>query len=245
LVSWLLGFPDRAAERVEEALALARELQHPFTLAVALTFACHVRQFRREPKRVRELVRRAVAHCMEQNFPVFVPQGLILEDWALSAEGHIQQRIQQMREGLASLRVMGADVRRSYHLGLLAEVCLWASQHDAGLEAVSEALDLVETNGERWWQAELHRLQGQLLLTRTGNGQARACSCFERALEVSRQQKARSLELRASTSLARLWAEQGERQKAYDLLAPVYGWFTEGFDTADLKEAKALLDTLA
>jgi class 3 adenylate cyclase/predicted ATPase len=209
LVSWLLGFPDRAAERIEEALALARELEHPFTLAVTLAFASVVHQFRREPKRVRDLGRQTLLHCTEQSFPFFVPQGLILEGWAVAAEGQIQEGIQQMREGLASLRAMGADVRRSYFLGLLADVCLWAGQRDAGLEAVSEALDLVETHGECWWEAELYRLQGELLLTTTGNGEVRACACFERALEISCQQKARSLGLRASTSLARLWVNQG------------------------------------
>jgi len=245
VVSWLLGVPDRAAERVEEALALAHELQHPLTLAVTLAFSSLVHQFRRESKRVSELSRQVLAHSTEQNFPVFVQHGLILEGWALAAEGQLQQGIRQTREGLASLRAMGADVRRSYYLGLLAQVCLWASQHDAGLEALSEASDLVETNGERWWHAELHRLRGELLLARNGNDQAQACSCFERALDISRQQEAKSLELRAAASLARFWADQGERARAQALLAPVYGWFTEGFDTADLKEARTLLDELA
>jgi class 3 adenylate cyclase/predicted ATPase len=245
VVSWLLGFPDKAAQRVEEALALARELKHPFTRAVALNFASQVRQFRRETKPVRELGRQTFVLCTEQGFGFHGPQGLVLEGWALAAQGHRGEGVEQMRQGLTSLRAVGADARRSYYLGLLTEVCLWAGQHDAGLEAVSEAMDLVETHGERWWQAELHRLQGELLLARNGNGQAQACLCFKHALDISRQQKAKSLELRAATSLARLWAGQGERQKAQDLLAPVYGWFTEGFDTADLKDAKALLDEIA
>lgn len=150
--------------------------------------------------------------------------------------------MEQARDGLASLRAMGANVRRSYFLGLLAEVCLWADQHDAGLEAIFEALDLVATHGERWWEAELHRLEGELLLTGARNGQARACSCFDHALAISRRQKAKSLELRAATSLARLWRGQGKRTEARDLLAPVYDWFTEGFDTPDLKGARTLLD---
>jgi class 3 adenylate cyclase/predicted ATPase len=244
LVCWLLGFPDRAAERVEEALALARDLQHPFTLALTLALGSIVRQFRQEPEQVRELGRQTFAHCTEQGFGFHGPQGLILEGWALAALGQIHKGVEQMRQGLASLRAVGADARRSYFLGLLAEVCLRVGQRDAGLDALSEALDLVESNGEHWWQAELHRLQGELLLTGAGNGEARACSCFERALDVSRQQKARSLELRAATSLARLWAKQGKHDQARDLLAPVYDWFTEGFETADLKTAKALLDEL-
>jgi class 3 adenylate cyclase/predicted ATPase len=245
IVSWLLGFPDEAAQGVEDALALAREFQHPLTLAVALTFACHVRQFRRETKSVGELGRQNFAYSTEQGFRVYAPQSSALEGWALAAEGRIQEGMEQVRAGLGSLRAIGADVRRSYFLGLRAEVCLWAGQHDAGLEAVSEALNLVETHGERWWEAELYRLQGELLLTSAGNGEARACARFERALDISRQQKAKSLELRAATSLARLRAKQGKRAQAHDLLAPIYDWFTEGFDTADLKAAKALLDELA
>ena len=245
LVSWLLGFPDRAAERVEEALALARELKHPLTRAVALAFASFVRQFRREPKSVREFGRQTFTHCTEHGFRFYAPQGVVLEGWALAAEGQIHDGIEQVREGLASLRAMGAYARRSYFLGLLAEVSLCAGECEKGLEAISEGLALVRTNGERWWQAEPHRLQGELLLAHTANGQTQACSCFERALDISRQQKARSLELRAATSLARLRAKQSKRAEARDLLAPVYGWFTEGYDTADLKDAKALLDELA
>jgi predicted ATPase len=104
---------------------------------------------------------------------------------------------------------------------------------------------MVDTSGERWWQAELHRLQGEALLTRAGSGRAQACSCFQRALDISRQQEAKSLELRAATSLARLWAEQGRRAQAQDLVAPIYDWFTEGFETQDLKDAKTLLDELS
>jgi predicted ATPase len=245
LVSWLLGFPDRAAERVDEALALARELQHPFTFAAALTFASFVRQFRGEPTRVRELGRQTVAHSTEQGFRFFVPQGLILEGWALATEDHLQAGIRQIQEGLASLRAMGANARRSYFLALLAKVCLWASERDMGVEAVSEGLDLVRSNGERWWKAELHRLRGELLRSRTGNDQTQASSSFERAIDIARQQKAKSLELRAATSLARLRVDEGRRAEAQDLLAPIYDWFTEGFDTADLKDAKALLDELA
>jgi predicted ATPase len=245
LVSWLLGFPDRAAERAEEALALARELKHPLTRGVALAFASFVCQFRREPKRVREFGRQTFAHCTEHGFRFYAPQGVVLEGWALAAEGQIPDGIEQVREGLASLRAMGAYARRSYFLGLLGEVSLCAGECDKGLEAISEGLDLVRTNGERWWQAELHRLQGELLLTHRANSQTRACSCFERALDISRQQKARSLELRAAMSLARLWRDQGKRAEARDLLAPIYGWFTEGFDTADLMDARELLEELA
>jgi predicted ATPase len=244
LVSWLLGFPDRATERVEEALALAGQLKHPLTRAVALAFASFVCQFRREPKSVRQFGRQTFTHCTEHGFRFYAPQGVVLEGWALAAEGQTHKGIEQVREGLASLRAMGADVRRSYFLGLLAEVSLCAGESEKGLEAVTEGLDLVRTNGERWWQAELHRLRGELLLTHVAKGQTQASSCFERALDISRHQKAKSLELRAAMSLARLWRDEGKRAEARDLLGPIYGWFTEGFDTPDLRDAKALLDEL-
>ena len=166
-----------------------------------------------------------------------------MHGWTLSEQGQAEEGIARMRSGLEAIQATGARVRRPYYLGLLAGVGQ-DGQARGGDCTLAEAIELVETSGERWWQAELHRLRGELLLTRTGNGQAQARSCFERALDISRQQKARSLELRAATSLARLSAEQGERQQAHGLLAPVYGWFTEGFETEDLKDAKALLDEL-
>jgi predicted ATPase len=145
---------------------------------------------------------------------------------------------------LAALHAAGADLRRSYYLALLAEVCRRAGRPDAGQSAIAEALAFAEESGERWWEAELHRLRGDLLLAQSAAGRGEAEACFHRALEIAQGQSAKAFELRAATSLARLWAEQDERQKAHALLAPIYGWFTEGFDTADLKDAKALLDEL-
>jgi predicted ATPase len=128
---------------------------------------------------------------------------------------------------------------------LLADVCDHLGHTEDGLQALAEAHNLVEQHEERWWEAEIYRLQGVLLLRQTRTPQAEAEACFQRALDVARRQEAKSLELRAAMSLARLWQQQGKRIEAYDLLAPIYGWFAEGFDTADLQEAKALLDALA
>src|SRR5262249_3227129 len=133
-------------------------------------------------------------------------------------------------------------------LGMLAEACAHAGQRDAGLRLVTEALERVQQSGERAWEAELHRLQGELLVQTEGGVQQAAVTaeaCFQQALAVARRQQARSFELRAALSLGRLWQQQGKYQEAHDLLAPIYGWFTEGFDTADLQEAKALRDALA
>jgi predicted ATPase len=143
------------------------------------------------------------------------------------------------------LRAAGANVRRSYYLALLADVRGRAGRPEAGQSAIAEALAFAEESGERCWEAELHRLQGELLLAQSTEHRAEAEACLSQALEVAQRQSAKAFELRAATSLARLGAERGERQKAHDLLAPTYAWFTEGFDTADLKDAKALLDGLA
>ena len=136
-------------------------------------------------------------------------------------------------------------MRHSYFLALRAEAYLRAGQRDESLAAVDQALDFVRESGERWWEAEVYRLRGEVLLARRARDRSNAEECFRRALRVARKQTARSLELRAATSLARLWRKQGKRAEAHDLLAPVYGWFTEGFDTPDLIDAKALLDALS
>jgi predicted ATPase len=143
------------------------------------------------------------------------------------------------------LRAAGANVRRSYYLALLADVSRRAGRHGAAQSAIAEALAFAEESGERWWEADLYRLKGELLLALSTDNRTEAAACFHRALEIARQQSAKAFELRAATSLARLWAEQGQRSEARNLLAPVYDWFTEGFDTADLKLAGALLDDLA
>jgi predicted ATPase len=142
-------------------------------------------------------------------------------------------------------RATGAEILRPYWLALLAEAQGAIGEPEAGLTALVEALTLVDTTGERWCEAELYRLNGELLLQQHSDNQAEAEKCFHQAIVIAQNQQAKSWELRAATSLARLWQQQGKRQEAYDLLAPVYNWFTEGFDTADLKEAKALLDELA
>jgi predicted ATPase len=153
--------------------------------------------------------------------------------------------IAQMTHGIAAYRATGAEAWRHYWLVLLAEAYGKAGQIDAGLAALTEALALVEKNGECYYEAELHRLRGKFFLTQGVPDALQAASCFHQALEVARNQHAKSLELRAATSLARLWQQQGKRQDAYNLLAPVYHWFTEGFDTADLQDAKALLDDVS
>jgi predicted ATPase len=158
--------------------------------------------------------------------------------------GQDEEGLAQIREGIAIWRASGAVLSVPYFCTVLAEVCDHLGHTEDSLQALTEAHTLVEQHEERWLEAEIHRLRGVLLLRQTGTPQAEAGACFQQALAIARRQEARSLELRAAMSLARLWQQQGKCAAAHDLLASVYGWFTEGFDTADLQEAKTLLNTL-
>jgi len=217
---------------------------HPFSLGFALVFAAIVHQFRRERRGTQECAEAAISLAIEQGFPLCRARGAMLRSWALAHRGQAQEGIEQITKGLRAHHATGAELLRSYFLALLAEAHGTMGQPEAGLTALTEALTFAETTGERWYEAELYRLKGELLLQQNSDNQAEAETCFHHALDITRNQQAKSLELRAATSLARLWQQQGKRQGAHDLLAPVYHWFTEGFDTADLQEAKALLDTL-
>jgi predicted ATPase len=181
---------------------------------------------------------------VEQEFTFWSAQGTILHGWALAEQGH-EAGIAQMEEGLATHRTLGAELVQPYYLAMLAETYGKRGQMEVGVRVVAEALTKTDTHGERWWEAELYRVKGELLLRQARSDTPQAEACFQQALAVARRQQAKSWELRAAMSLSRLWQQQGKRQEAHALLAPVYGWFTEGFDTADLQEAKALLDALA
>ena len=165
--------------------------------------------------------------------------------WALVKQGQPDEGIAQLRAGLMAYRATGAELESSHWLGLLAEASCDAGRAEEGLRAVAEALDHVDQTGIVYYEPELHRLQGELWLCCDPADALKAEACFHRAVEIARSQQAKSWELRAATSLARLWGEEGRRAEARDLLAPVYDWFTEGFDTADLRRAKALIDRLA
>jgi predicted ATPase len=235
-VLFALGYPDQAMMRSREALNEAQQLSHPNTTAQALFFACAVNQFLSAGPAVRDRAEALMSLSTEQGFPLYLAHGTIFSGWAVAKAGQTAVGIAQLNEGLAAWRTTGAEYLLPYFLTLLAEA---DGCNDRAKGWLTEALVRVERTGERWFEAELHRLKGELVLI--GN-QAGAEACFQRALAVARAQSARAWELRAATSLARLWAGQGRRIEAHGLLAPIYGWFTEGFDTADLKDAKALLD---
>jgi class 3 adenylate cyclase/predicted ATPase/predicted transcriptional regulator len=246
LALWILGYPDRTPTRSHQALILAQELAHPFSMAFALIWAATIpHQFRREALQAYQRAATAVAFSTEHGFALLEAWGTILQGWALAAQGQREEGIAQMHQGLAIHRTTGAEALQPYFLALLAEAYGKGGQIDQGLCLVAEALAAVDNFGERFYAAELHRLQGELLLQQSSDNATEAESCFAQAMVIAQKQSAKSWELRAATSLARLWQQQGKRQEAHDLLAPIYGWFTEGFDTADLKDAKALLDELA
>jgi predicted ATPase len=241
---WYLGSPDQGLTRSHEALTLAQQSAHPFSLGFALALTAIIHQYRREVRAAQERAEATISLAMEQGFPHWRAMGAMLHGWALAHQGQAQEGIEQMHQGLRAYCATGAEQGRSYWLALLAEAHELQGEPEEGLVWLTEALTHVDTTGERVWEPELYRLKGELLLQQSSDNQAEVESGFHKAIAVAQSQQAKSLELRAATSLAKLWQSQDKRQDAYNLLAPVYNWFTEGFDTADLKDAKALLNEL-
>jgi predicted ATPase len=241
---WQLGYPDQALQRANEALALAEGLSHLFSLANAEFCIGVLRQYRREARAVQEAAEDVIALSAEHGFIFFLALATILRGWAMSEQGRNEEGITQIQEGQAACRVRGAQLAWSYSPFLLAEACRETGRIDYGLSAVTAALAAADEQEFRCYEPEIRRLKGELLLKQDDSKVAEAQSCFERAVEIARKQSAKSWELRATMSLARLLAKQGRRDEAIAMLAEIYGWFTEGFDTADLKDAKALLQEL-
>ena len=244
-VLWALGYPEQALSASDEALILAEETSHSHTLAQALSLAAAFHLDRRDVQRTECLAREAVALAAEHDFAYWRATGCLWWGWALVQRRDVENGLGQIQQSLAQFRARG-DVQTIPHaLIVLAGVYGQVGQPQKGLEVLAEALAVLERTKERRREAEIHRLRGELLLSLPGRHDSEAEACFERALAVGGEQSARMWELRAATSLARLWADQGKRARARDLLAPVYSWFTEGFDTADLKDARAVLDELS
>jgi TOMM system kinase/cyclase fusion protein len=241
---WHLGYPEKSRQQFHAALTQAQDLSHAFTLAHALFSVTMGHQLRRDGRTMQERAETLIAFCMEQGASLYLAWATILRGWALATQGQMTESLAQLRQGLATARAMGAELLVPYFLALLAEACGHAGQADEGLHLLTEALAVADHNAERWYKAELYRLQGELLLAQSPHQHTDAEACFRHALALAGTQHARSWELRAAMSLSRLWQQQGKRANARELLAPVYGWFTEGFDTADLQEARALLEEL-
>jgi predicted ATPase len=240
---WLLGYPDQALQRSHQAVLLAQEIAYPISLAFALAWAATVRQFRREALATQERAEALLALSTEQGFSIWAAYARVLQGWTLAAQGQAMEGIAWMRRGHDAWQATVAELDRPYFLVLLAEAYGNVGQVDEGLGLLVEASAVVD-KGECYWEAELHRLKGELLLASAAAHHTEAETCFRQALEVARHQQAKALELRAGTSLSRLWQRQGKLDDARELLSPIYSWFTEGFDTADLQEAKRLLEEL-
>jgi predicted ATPase len=241
---WVLRYPAQALAHLHEALALAHALAHPHSLAFARCWVAMVSQCRRDVPAVHEQAEATVALSTAQGFPLWAAHGTSMRGWALALQGQGAEGVAQVRQGLAAWRANGAVIAVPFWYTVLADVCDHLGHPEDGLQALTEAHTLVEQQEERWWEAEVCRLRGVLLLRQPETPPAEAEAWVQRALDVARRQEAKSLELRAATSLAQLWQQQGQRAEARDLLGPIYGWFTEGFDTHDLRAAKALLEEL-
>jgi predicted ATPase len=233
-----LGYPSQARVQRHEALAYARELAHPHSHALVLTFLCKFHALAHEWEAAQDLAQVLIALSTDQGFPHYLATGQILGGCALAALGQTREGFALYNRGSVVVRV-GIPLYR----GVLAKACHAMGEVRQALHLLDEVLDRAERTGERWFEAELHRLKGEVLMSKRDGAEAEGS--LQRAVHVAREQSAKMWELRAATSLARLWRGQGRRAEGHDLLAPVYGWFSEGFDTTDLKEAKALLDDLS
>jgi len=250
LTLWLLGYPEQAVEKLSAALALAQELSHPFSQAFTRFFAAWHSQFRREGQEVHKQTEALLTLSREQGFPQWLAMGPILQGWALAKRGQEAEGIAQMHQGLAAYRATETELERPYYLALLAEAYGTVEQFEEGLSVLAEALAVVDKTGERSYEAELYRLKGELTLQQfkvqgsKSEVEEEAEAHFLKAIEIVRRQSAKSLELRAVMSLAKLWQQRSKQKEAHALLSEIYNWFTEGFDTKDLQEAKALLAEL-
>jgi predicted ATPase len=247
----LLGYLDQTLQRSRETRILARELEHPFSLAFTLNQAARVHQYRREVQETQELAETLITLATTHGLAQWDATGKLLRGWGLAEQGYGEEGMIQMCQGMAAYRATGSQLGLPHYLSLLAEVYIKLGQREEARHTLAEALSVVHKTGGRYCEAELYWLHGELLLWPSrGTGlqfappQEEAEARLREALGSASRQGAKLVELRAAMSLARLWQCQGKRQEAYDLLTPIYGWFTEGFDTADLQEAKALLDEL-
>jgi predicted ATPase len=237
-----LGYADQARQRNQAALAQAQQMEHTPSLAWTQLYAAILSQHRRDVADTQAYAEALIDLATAQGFAHRVAQGHLLLGWARAMQGDAATGVAHIQQGLAAVQRIGQKLYRPYYLALLVEAYGQAGQPAAGLSVLDEALTLAATTEERWWEAELCRLKGELLLRLPRPDISQATACFHQAIEVARRQQARSLELRAALSLSRLWQQHGKRHQARQLLTEVYSWFTEGFETPDLQEARAWLE---
>jgi predicted ATPase len=241
IVLFCLGFPDQALAQSCAAIAEAQRLAHPRSLTVTLALGSRLLVLVGDDATLGHRADELAGVATEQGFAVSA-QGTVYHGWVKVKQDDLTEGMSLLRAGLADYQARGADLWMSHFLALLAEACEIAGEIEEGLTLLDDALGIAERTGARWFAAELNRQKGRLLV-RQGHGEF-AEELYRKALGIAREQEAKLWELRAAASLARLWCDQGRHAAARDLLAPVYGWFTEGFATPDLKAAKALLDEL-
>lgn len=249
-VLWVLGYADQALQRGQEALTQAQTLAHPVSEAAVGHMLGMLHVFRGEGRAAQQQAEASLRLATHHDLAERAAQAIILRGGALVLQGHTAEGITQIIQGLATTRTIGGVLFLPFYLSLLAVAYGHIGQPHAGLREVTAALAVAEQTGERWWQAELYRLQGELLLQHGSTephqpAGEEAEACLQQALDTARRQQAKALELRAAMSLSRLWQHQGKTAAAHQRLAEVYGWFTEGFATPDLQAAQALLAELS
>jgi adenylate cyclase len=247
---WILGYPDRALALGQDALTYAQELSHPFSLVFAQCWLAWLHQYRQEADAAHEHATNGIDLASAQGLPLYRAWGGIAQGWALTHQGQATEGIAHMQQGLEAASSTGADVYRPYFLALLAEAMSTTGDWAGGLRLLDDAVQAAERTGERFYEAELYRLKGDLTLQAgraapAAEAQTHAEAFFHNAIRIAQGQEAKSLELRAVMSLARLWQSQGKKSQAHQALSDIYHWFTEGFGTKDLQTAKALLTELA
>jgi predicted ATPase len=242
---WHLGYPDCALQTAEESLRVAREASQPFSIALALDYLAMLHQFRREPEAALKTAEEARSLCLEYRFDYYGAWSALVRAWAIAELGRLKEGVTAYDAALKEFEKTGAGLRMPHYLGLLAAIHRKAGRGAVGLRLVAEAAQIAERNQESWCNTELELERGELLLLSTSDDALKeAEAALQRATEIAAGQGAKLLELRASVRRARLWAERGERQKAFEMLSPIYGWFTQGFDTPDVLRARTLLGEL-
>jgi predicted ATPase len=239
-----LGYPDQSQEVMSEAIAKAERIRLPVAVANTLALAAYLEAFHRRVEKTLELAARTARHSEEHGLPYYTAVATLTRGWAMAMQNQ-EEGIDLIRQGLASSLAIGTRQQHGYFLALLAEALNQAGRVDEGLSALGEAIEVSQQNNEPYYEAELYRLRGDVLAQAGVGSPTEAESCFHHAIEIARQQQAKSFELRAVMSLARLWRQQGKGEEGRAILAEIYGWFTEGFETADLKDAKFLLAELS
>ena len=242
---WFLGYPDQALASSAKAVALAEQLSHPNSLVYALFFAAIIAQFCGRIDSAQEQARTATRISAEHGFPVWGLAGTMLQGLVLAQKGQSKEGVVQIQDGIAGWKALGVEIELPSFLSLLVEAYRQEEQAQQGLSVLAEALERIDQSGERYYEAEIYRLRGELLLQTTQKKETEAEHCFQKAIDIARHQNAKSLELRAAMSLGRLWHQQGKRSEALRIIEEVYSWFTEGFDTKDLQEAKVLMRQLS